>query len=237
MNSKVIDDLKNTHVGSKLWYNSKRYRITGTNARRAISMSDNILKYIDSEPLATGEYENDFYETSIKLIFYKFIKQTGIWIDPELGWLSCTPDGLYNYRGEIIPVEVKCKVSTKSFKDYIKDQYFQIQTQISVLKANFCLLIIIQKKLEKVDFFIVQRKESYEEVYLPRIEFTWLKYVFFDTEFIKPELFRDKIMKRKKFQDKFVKRSLNIQLGLRGCKGRFKRAGLSTGNKRLFKER
>lgn len=218
VNADEIQAFKTIEQGSYKWFELRKYRLTGSNIRRSISMNSSVLKYFDKGFVNYGPKESDFIETAIQIYFVDIIKPTGIWIDHEFNWLGCSPDGIIEINGETVPVEIKCKISKLSISDYLKSHYYQIQTEIFVTRASCCLVIIYDQNIDELQFYIIEKHKYYLDYYLARAEWTYFHHCFkyvCDEELTSSY---DDIVKLQTFKRQFLILSEYLNKKTFGCK-------------------
>ena len=186
-------------------------------------MNEKILGFIDTEPVAVDTGENDLYEAAIKIHLRKRIMTTGLWVDFQKSWLCGTPDGLINYEGELIPCEIKCKVSKMTIINYINSHYFQVQTQIFLMRSSQCLLIIYEKRKTKMNFFLIKKHEDYERVFLKKMEITFYSHILTDISFTKPLQKKECLINDDRFKKAFLSDVGSLNTNVKCSRSKFKR--------------
>lgn len=213
----TIIRLRGITQGSYEWDSTRWFRISGNSFRRSVSENEIILDYINND----RSYDNTSYsalvEDAIKLLFFKHLQSTGIWIDPKDKWLCVSPDATFFHNNYCIPVEIKSKSSKKPIEEYLKNHYFQIQLQMHILETSICLFIVYNPLENSLQFYEVEKSEVFSSYYLHKARNCFYKHILKDAcpRHIK-EIYED-VQKTKLFKNYFPLYRQYCNIKGRGC--------------------
>jgi hypothetical protein len=160
---------------NKRWEKLRTYKVTSSNAQRFLYKSSNIHKLLIENGVGDDCSMNYMTEKAIKFLLAKKIFSTGIWVDPELFWLSTSPDGMTLIEGKLIPVEIKVIVAEKSHHQIVNEYYGQIQLHMKVTNSEKLFLIMFFKSKNIFECSLVDRDNDFLAEFLKRIELVYFK--------------------------------------------------------------
>lgn len=177
MNERRKKELAKINQGTNEWISVRKRRLSSSLIRKAISNTDKILDHVDTDEFIGLINIGVVIETLIFNFMPNFLEKTGLWTDQDLPFIVGSPDGICEYNGKQIPVEVKTSKTSKSFERLINEYYYQIQSYIYFLNANKLLLIYYEIEKQKLSFIFVYKDKDYKKKYFPLIERSYWKYL------------------------------------------------------------
>lgn len=177
INRKKQKELRTIDQGTHEWIKVRKTRLSSSLIRKAISNTDKILDHVETDEFIGLINVGVVIETLIFNFMPGFLRKTGLWTDPDLPYIVGSPDGICEFNGRQIPVEVKTSKASKSFDRLINEYYYQIQSYIYFLNADRLLLIYYEIEKKKLSFLMVNKDKKFKEKYFPLVERSYWKYL------------------------------------------------------------
>lgn len=189
---------------SDAWFALRRFRITASNAKKAISASDYFMSNIDPDG-------NSYYigfghkvEIAILFVFKELLIEGKYKVDNTLYWLSATSDAMLNVGDMCVPVEIKTTKNKTSVEALTKQHYHQLNIIMRVFMTPYLILIVYYERLESFSFYRIFKDDEYENKYLALIERGFYMHLVKYLCSTINEFEFAKILQTKSFQQKFL---------------------------------
>ena len=166
---------KRTSQLSKMWTKCRQYRLTSSNIYRCVSNDPKFVCSLLPEYTLDGLDQYSLNEILVKIVYYDRILSTGLHIHKKFHWLGTSPDGLFPFGNQLIPVEIKSTHSEKTDQQIINENYYQLQVHCEVLNNDRVLVLIYRTNQAKIQSYFVFKDPAFVKVMIAKAEANYFR--------------------------------------------------------------
>lgn len=181
--------------------------MTSSNIYRCVLDDPKFVSSLLPECTFDGLDKYSLNEVLVKIVYCDRIFSTGLHIHREFHWLGTSPDGLFPFGNQLIPVEIKSTHSGKTDQQIINENYYQLQVHCEVLNTDRVLVLICRTNLSKIQSYFVFKDPAFIQVMISKAEASYFRRI---PEILCPRLPQvliRKLIEDSTYQKKYLKTS------------------------------